>query len=373
MHQGRFALLATIAARAGARYVYALEGNRDAYEHAAAFVKSEGLSDKIAVIFGYSANISLDSLREPSSNSGGGMSKWPGVELIIHELLGEIAGMEGAAFALADAHHRLIERDQTSVQQSSPFYPRLSIPFRARSYVAPTAFPPPSYWSKLDVPVIITPGTTFLKVWQFPTESLLSDPAADVECHVNINGMSKVEEGSILDQASRKCRNTRKGWGVFESLEFDRPETLNKNETVTLRFVVADRHSVYPSSKSDEANGAKLESKYHKSDGTLDGRARKELPFAGFVCYMDSELLGPNHADSDSVPEIDTLRDVTHWAQQLILFEPTVLYVGDAVILTVTVDNTCGIFTHYTFSAMLEPLGGEPTRDLGTVVLNEHF
>jgi hypothetical protein len=47
--------------------------------------------------FGYSANVSLVELPPPGGMGAG----WPGVELVIHELLGEIAGMEvGCAVAV---------------------------------------------------------------------------------------------------------------------------------------------------------------------------------------------------------------------------------------------------------------------------------
>ena len=112
---GQFALLATIAAKAGARYVYAIEGNRQAYERAKIHLTEQNLTDKIGLLYGYSANVSLQELPPPPSahasaiaNRGGQQEGWPGVELVIHELLGEIAGMEGAAFAIHDAHRRHI-------------------------------------------------------------------------------------------------------------------------------------------------------------------------------------------------------------------------------------------------------------------------
>jgi hypothetical protein len=173
---GQFALLASIAAKAGARYVYAIEGNRQAFERAKLAVAEQNLTDRIGVLHGYSANVSLRELPPPPSAAHAGVAdtvdgEWPGVQLVIHELLGEIAGMEGAAYAIADAHRRHV----ATAQQPDAVAPRVSVPYGARSFVAPTAFPPPAYWSKLPVPVIMTPGTTFLKLWSYPTQSLLSE------------------------------------------------------------------------------------------------------------------------------------------------------------------------------------------------------
>ena len=244
---GQFALLATIAARAGARYVYAIEGNRQAYERAKEAVAAQGLADRIGVLFGYSANVSLQELPRADgvASDAAGEGAW-GVELVIHELLGEIAGMEGAAFAIHDAHRRHLLPPAPLPDGAAPR--RVSIPHSATSFIAPTAFPPASYWSALPTPVIVSPGTTFLKVWDFPEASLLSD-----------------------------------GWEEFEVLQFDRPGTLATRTETTSEFVV-------------------------RSEGD-DER------FAGFVCYMSTDLAGPGSH------EIDTLRDSTHWAQQLILFD----------------------------------------------------
>jgi hypothetical protein len=337
---GQFALLATIAARAGARYVYAIEGNRAAYERAVACVADAGLSDRIGVLFGYSANVSLQELPPPpvmpavgsgvggggggGGGGGEGSADW-GVELVVHELLGEIAGMEGAAYAIADAHRRHLR--PTAVAASSataagPRRPRVSIPYRARSYIVPSAFPPASYWASLPMPVIMSPGTTFLKVWDYPHAALLAAQ-----------------------------------WQQFEVLEFDRLQSLTAVQDSKLRFVVKDNRRIDDGDGDDgeelAGNAAGAE-----SDARDAGQGRRALAFAGFVCYMDSELLGPAAADDHlaTPPEIDTLRDRTHWAQQLLLFTPTTVFEGDVIELSVRVDNGAGRpFTRYSFEAHLRP------------------
>ncbi len=327
---GQFALLASIAAKAGARYVYAIEGNRQAFERAKLAVAEQNLTDRVGVLFGYSANVSLQELPPPPSSvdeagadAKAGSAEWPGVQLVIHELLGEIAGMEGAAYAIADAHRRHIA--PPAAQHAGAEAPRVSVPYGARTFIAPTAFPPPEYWSKLPVPVIMTPGTTFLKLWEFPTQSLLSE------------------------------------WQEFETLEFDRPETLTIVSTKILTFLVgaSDGHR---SNGDDERGDDGGEEPEPESDG---------LPFAGFVCYMDVDLV------AQGAREIDTLRDKTHWAQQMLLFESTTVFPGDVITLEATVDNTQGPFTVYTFDASVDGSSdGTSTskrRSLGRVVLDEHF
>ncbi len=322
---GQFALLASIAAKAGARYVYAIEGNRQAFERAKMAVAEQNLTDRIGLLYGYSANVSLQDLPPPSSADGAAAesTEWPGVQLVIHELLGEIAGMEGAAYAIADAHRRHIAPSAT--QHRGVEAPRVSVPYGARTFIAPTAFPSPEYWSQLPVPVIMTPGTTFLKLWEFPTQSLLSD------------------------------------WQEFETLEFDRPETLSTVSTkvLTFRVVAVDGHNSNGNNEHGDDCGEEVEP---KSDG---------LPFAGFVCYMDVDLV------AQGAREIDTLRDKTHWAQQMVLFESTTVFPGDVITLETTVDNTQGPFTVYTFEASVdgssEDGGTSKRRSLGRVVLDEHF
>eukprot|EP00668_Euglena_longa_P019027 GGOE01023717.1.p1 GENE.GGOE01023717.1~~GGOE01023717.1.p1 ORF type:complete len:261 (-),score=47.14 GGOE01023717.1:130-912(-) len=54
------------------------------------------------------------------------------VDVVVHEILGNIASEEGAALSLSDAQHRFVKQ---------PPPPNFSIPHRARTWIAPTAFP----------------------------------------------------------------------------------------------------------------------------------------------------------------------------------------------------------------------------------------
>jgi hypothetical protein len=151
------------------------------------------------------------------------------------------------------------------------------------------------------------------------------------------------------------------GWQEFETLEFDRPETLSTVSTKVLRFLV-DANDGYNGNDDGEQQG--------DDDGEESDVDDLALPFAGFVCYMDVDLV------AQGTREIDTLRDTTHWAQQMLLFEPTTVYPGDVITLEATVDNTQGPFTVYTFAASVAgDIDGTGTseRSLGRVVLDEHF
>ena len=76
---------------------------------------------------------------------------------------------------------------------------------------------------------------------------------------------------------------------------------------------------------------------------------------------------------SKGAREIDTLRDKTHWAQQMLLFDQTTVYPGDTIMMQSTVDNTQGPFTVYTFVASVVRDGAGAATPLGSVVLDEHF
>ena len=111
---GALALLALEAARAGATHVYALEVNEWAAEEARRNIDAAGYSSLITVICSFSTDASL---RLPSK-----------VSLLVHELIGEIAGEEGVCAAIHDARRRFLE-------PSAPT--PLSIPARSRTLVAP--------------------------------------------------------------------------------------------------------------------------------------------------------------------------------------------------------------------------------------------
>lgn len=81
---GALALLAVMAARAGAKHVYAIEVNEEAYTAATKHVAELGLSETITLLHGFSTEVALPER----------------VDLIIHEIIGEIATLEGVVVAL---------------------------------------------------------------------------------------------------------------------------------------------------------------------------------------------------------------------------------------------------------------------------------
>ena len=153
------------------------------------------------------------------------------------------------------------------------------------------------------------------KIWSVPLERvgeaarillpLGFEPTPQVEKILNgeVEGLAGLAQQ--VEEAANQDESYQDGWSVSrlneaarealvqsvpatiwlhgEVLEFDRPGTLATRTETTSEFAV-------------------------RSEGD-DER------FAGFVCYMSTDLAGPGSH------EIDTLRDSTHWAQQLILFD----------------------------------------------------
>ena len=123
---GALALLAIFAARAGAAHVYAIEVQATAAEAARRTVAEAGLSDKVTVLDGFSTDTAVVLPIK--------------AELMVHELIGEVAGEEGAVAAVADALRR-------HVDPAAP--PPLSIPARVRTLLAPAEYPEAAYCARV--------------------------------------------------------------------------------------------------------------------------------------------------------------------------------------------------------------------------------
>ena len=130
---GALALLAIIAARAGAEHVFAIEANADAAAAARQTVAAEGLEARITIIEGYSTDVTLPRR----------------VDLLLHEIIGEIASAEGVVAAVLDAGER-------HLRSGAP--PPVSIPARARTLLAPCEFPGSEYFDALPHPMLAAPG-----------------------------------------------------------------------------------------------------------------------------------------------------------------------------------------------------------------------
>ena len=153
---GALALLALFAAESGASHVYALEVNEHVYKQAVAVVAASKFHDKITVIQGYSTEVALP---QPAT-------------LLVHELIGEVAGEEGVVRCIRDAGHRHLDPNAT---------PPLSIPNRARSLLAPCELPTasshPAYCASLPPGRLPRPGQSqALKLPALPSELLLAPP-----------------------------------------------------------------------------------------------------------------------------------------------------------------------------------------------------
>lgn len=122
---GALALLAIFAAEAGARHVYALEGQPSAAAAARAAVASANLDHRITVLEAFSTDLALE-LPERA-------------ELLVHELIGEVAGEEGACAAILDAMRRHV---------ADAARPPLSVPSRASTLLAPCLAPDPDLLAK---------------------------------------------------------------------------------------------------------------------------------------------------------------------------------------------------------------------------------
>jgi len=98
---GAHLLLARIARQAGAKHIDALEANSESFQAARSFAKKARLDDTIAVHEGYSFDIKM---AQPC-------------DILIHEIVGEIASSEGALLAVQDAARRQLTSDAQIMPQ----------------------------------------------------------------------------------------------------------------------------------------------------------------------------------------------------------------------------------------------------------------
>eukprot|EP00931_Biecheleriopsis_adriatica_P079738 TRINITY_DN53092_c0_g1_i1.p1 TRINITY_DN53092_c0_g1~~TRINITY_DN53092_c0_g1_i1.p1 ORF type:complete len:393 (-),score=78.07 TRINITY_DN53092_c0_g1_i1:30-1208(-) len=124
---GPFALLAVIAARAGARKVYAIEKNAVAARQARAAIEKHDLQGRIEVIEGDSMQVDLPER----------------VDLIVSELIGSIATQEGVEPIIRDAQERFL-KDGSGCGGM--------IPARCQTCIAPIAYKGRSTLEKLFNP-----------------------------------------------------------------------------------------------------------------------------------------------------------------------------------------------------------------------------
>jgi protein arginine N-methyltransferase 1 len=156
MGTGALALLAMIAARAGAAHVYAIEVPRDAAEAAKAAVAAAGLTDRVTVLHAFSTDASLELPVK--------------AELMVHELVGEIGGEEGVCMAVLDAAAR---------HMAASIQPPLSIPSRTRTLCSPCEYPDSEFCATLPPTALESPGSArALKLLGLPPSTHLAPPQA---------------------------------------------------------------------------------------------------------------------------------------------------------------------------------------------------
>ncbi len=109
---GKDVLLSKLCVEAGAKKVYAIEGNSKAYQLANAYIQRLNLSDKITLIYGDSTTVNLPEL----------------VDICVSELLGVIGSCEGVSVILNNAR-RFLKTDG------------IMIPYRSITEIAAVSFP----------------------------------------------------------------------------------------------------------------------------------------------------------------------------------------------------------------------------------------
>jgi hypothetical protein len=148
---GRKALWAVCCAEAGARKVYAVEANKRAYQESLEFLESRNI-DNVHLICGFSDKITLPER----------------CEVLVHDLIGNIASSEGMIPFIEDAKRRLLVSDAVHVPQRCVTYvvlaedPTLTLAERALSYVL-------RGFQRLD-------RLPFVRVFGFRTQGALSEP-----------------------------------------------------------------------------------------------------------------------------------------------------------------------------------------------------
>jgi len=117
---GSFALLAVIAAKAGAKKVYAIEKNPDAAKQAKETVEKAGLQNMIQIIEGDSMKVDLPER----------------VDFVVSELIGSIATQEGVEPIIRDAGQRFVKR---KVEGGESMCSQM-IPARCQTLIAPVKY-----------------------------------------------------------------------------------------------------------------------------------------------------------------------------------------------------------------------------------------
>jgi len=172
---GPFALFAIIAARYGAKKVYAIEANAVAAKSARESVKKAGYDNVIEIVDGYSTQVELQEK----------------VDFMIAEIIGSIASEEGVYATIKDAQRFL----------KDPTNPNNWIPNRIQTFGAPASYtlhnlfgPPEFDWTRLNgEPVRFSCRDNGLQ--------LLSDPQLIEDISFFLLGKSHTNTTNIEEQS----------------------------------------------------------------------------------------------------------------------------------------------------------------------------
>jgi len=181
---GSLALLAIRCARAGASHVYALEASQVAAAAARVAVAAAELGNKITVVEACSHDVTLP---------------LP-VDLVVHEILGEIASREGVVASLRDASERHVKC--AALQKGG-----WSVPKAASSWITPVTLPPASYFEdfrRKTGSILLLPSSD-AGLMRFPalqvSECALSDAQPLEELHFGAPSQSAAEASCALQQS----------------------------------------------------------------------------------------------------------------------------------------------------------------------------
>eukprot|EP00929_Paragymnodinium_shiwhaense_P029438 TRINITY_DN16868_c0_g1_i1.p1 TRINITY_DN16868_c0_g1~~TRINITY_DN16868_c0_g1_i1.p1 ORF type:complete len:343 (+),score=69.81 TRINITY_DN16868_c0_g1_i1:221-1249(+) len=189
---GPFAILAVLAAKAGARKVYAIEINPEAARLAKDNVVKLGLQDTIEVIEGDSMKVQLPER----------------VDLIVSELIGSIATQEGVAPIIRDAGQRFLKEGLLERRVGM-------IPQRCQTVVAPVSYKGRSFLERLVSPKLLgQPGVGSRGTPEPGTARPLRIPASKEDTLVFLS------EPQLLEDFDYCSRDVGKRLGEDKTLDF---------------------------------------------------------------------------------------------------------------------------------------------------------
>lgn len=386
---GALALLALIAARAGAKHVYAIEANPEAAAAARSLVAAEGFANIVTIIEGYSTDVTLPER----------------ADLLLHEILGEVrrkpmhacmrapalprcpafareetahphhpppfptlppslrhsrpsqvAGAEGVVHALADAAARHWTPPSAPLEaqrhasgtvsaataasfggadgaegMNAAVVGPYSIPARALSLIAPAEFPSGDYFASLPFPMIAAPGATNLKLPNLPRDLLLASPAV----------FEDLEFGTLAPEAEqqREMRFVASRDGDLRGL------------AIHIELYLTPTDGPPPRALARASGGEEALPQTDGSTGVEDG-----VP-------STRESASNAHGAARRPADVSSARPGSHWPNVFLLLSgPIAVRAGDGIVVR-THAALGSERPRYTFEVHLAPGGGNSEDD----------